>query len=141
MTLIVVFLSSILIFSVFSTGNSLSLNYYDKTCPHAESIITNAVKTATSKDKTVPAALLRLHFHDCFVRVTLQSITYPPKLFIFLIIYFNSSCFFFFVFFSFIRAVMPPCCYTQKGTTKQKKMGHLMFPCMHCMSLTMQRKN
>ncbi|GMY12286.1 peroxidase 64-like [Fagus crenata] len=68
MTLIVVFLSSILIFSVFSTGNSLSLNYYDKTCPHAESIITNAVKTATSKDKTVPAALLRLHFHDCFVR-------------------------------------------------------------------------
>ncbi|KAK6151836.1 hypothetical protein DH2020_014471 [Rehmannia glutinosa] len=33
-----------------------------------ESIVTNVVKEAVSKDKTVPAALLRLHFHDCFIR-------------------------------------------------------------------------
>ncbi|KAA8547544.1 hypothetical protein F0562_003973 [Nyssa sinensis] len=55
--------------SMISTpGNSLSLNYYDQTCPNAESIITNAVNEATKTDKTVPAALLRMHFHDCFIR-------------------------------------------------------------------------
>ncbi|KAJ0096427.1 hypothetical protein Patl1_29159 [Pistacia atlantica] len=65
----VAFLSSLLILSVvFSPGNALSLNYYDKTCPTAESIVTNTVKTATSRDITVPAALLRMHFHDCFIR-------------------------------------------------------------------------
>ncbi|XP_059439937.1 peroxidase 64-like [Corylus avellana] len=68
MASIVAILSSVLIFSAFSLGSSLSLNYYDKTCPHAESIIANAVKNAVSKDKTVPAALLRMHFHDCFIR-------------------------------------------------------------------------
>lgn len=74
MALNVAFLSSLFVLSVFSSpGNALSLNYYDKTCPIAESIVTNTVKTATSKDKTVPAALLRMHFHDCFIRV-LKSI-------------------------------------------------------------------
>ncbi|XP_062144894.1 peroxidase 64-like [Alnus glutinosa] len=68
MASIVAILSSVLIFSAFSPGSSLSLNYYEKTCPHAESIITYAVKNAASKDKTVPAALLRMHFHDCFIR-------------------------------------------------------------------------
>ncbi|KAA8547543.1 hypothetical protein F0562_003972 [Nyssa sinensis] len=69
MAVIVAFLSSLLILSVISTpGNSLSLNYYDQTCPNAESIITNAVNEATQTDKTVPAALLRMHFHDCFIR-------------------------------------------------------------------------
>lgn len=93
------FLSSVLIFSVFSPVNSLSYNYYEKTCPHAESIIAFAVKTATLKDKTVPAALLRLHFHDCFIRVSILQaflITYPhiiTCLFCFMIICFHSSFF------------------------------------------------
>ncbi|CAN1315138.1 Peroxidase 64 [Linum perenne] len=51
-----------------STIVSLGLNYYDKTCPNLESIVTNAVKKAMSNDRTVPAALLRMHFHDCFIR-------------------------------------------------------------------------
>ncbi|CAM8979316.1 unnamed protein product [Rhodiola kirilowii] len=49
-------------------ANALSSNYYDRTCPKAESAVTHAVKNAMSNDKTVPAALLRMHFHDCFVR-------------------------------------------------------------------------
>lgn len=61
--------SSILVLSFVSPIYSLSSNYYDKTCPNAELIIANAVKSAAMKDKTVPAALLRMHFHDCFVRV------------------------------------------------------------------------
>ncbi|KAF9611755.1 hypothetical protein IFM89_034938 [Coptis chinensis] len=57
-----------LIFSVYSLGDALSLNYYDKSCPQAEVAITKAVKKAIANDKTVSAALLRIHFHDCFVR-------------------------------------------------------------------------
>ncbi|XP_027104687.2 peroxidase 64-like isoform X1 [Coffea arabica] len=47
---------------------ALSTNYYDHTCPEVESIITRVVKKAMMNDKTVPAALLRMHFHDCFIR-------------------------------------------------------------------------
>ncbi|XP_058090826.1 peroxidase 64-like [Magnolia sinica] len=57
-----------LIFSISSLGDALSLNYYDQTCPQAESTITNVVKKAINSDKKVPAALLRMHFHDCFIR-------------------------------------------------------------------------
>ncbi|KAM1047607.1 hypothetical protein TB2_026426 [Malus domestica] len=64
------FLSSIfIILSVFSAvTNALSSNYYDKSCPNVDQIVSNAVKQATSNDRTVPAALLRMHFHDCFIR-------------------------------------------------------------------------
>ncbi|KVI04674.1 heme peroxidase, partial [Cynara cardunculus var. scolymus] len=48
--------------------NALSSNYYDQTCPQAESAITSVVKKAMLNDRTVPAALLRMHFHDCFIR-------------------------------------------------------------------------
>lgn len=68
MDVTVTLLSSLIIFSISSTGNGLSSNYYDQTCPDAESIVTNAVKKAMMKDQTVPAALLRMHFHDCFIR-------------------------------------------------------------------------
>ncbi|CAN8276955.1 unnamed protein product [Cochlearia groenlandica] len=57
-----------IILSVFFYVDSLSPNYYDHTCPQADHIVTNAVKKAMSNDKTVPAALLRMHFHDCFIR-------------------------------------------------------------------------
>ncbi|XP_021284676.1 peroxidase 64 [Herrania umbratica] len=58
----------ILMFSVSSPVRALSSNYYDHTCPQLESIVTSAVKKAMSNDRTVPAALLRMHFHDCFIR-------------------------------------------------------------------------
>ncbi|WMV16587.1 hypothetical protein MTR67_009972 [Solanum verrucosum] len=61
--------SSLLIFSlIYSQGNALSSNYYENTCPQVEDIVTQVVTEATKKDKTVPAALLRMHFHDCFIR-------------------------------------------------------------------------
>ncbi|KAG9135771.1 hypothetical protein Leryth_002498 [Lithospermum erythrorhizon] len=58
---------ALFMFSTYQT-NALSSNYYDKTCPDAEYAITKIVRDATKKDSTVPAALLRLHFHDCFIR-------------------------------------------------------------------------
>lgn len=69
--LLALFFSSILIFSIISPGNALSLNYYKETCPDVDSIVRDAVKKAAMKDKTVPAALLRMHFHDCFIRVSI----------------------------------------------------------------------
>lgn len=63
------FLISILIVSVFSLGHALSSNYYEKACPGVDFIVTNVVKNEVAKDKAVPAALLRMHFHDCFIRV------------------------------------------------------------------------
>lgn len=51
-------------------ANALSSNYYDQTCPNVVSAVSHVVKKAMQNDKTVPAALLRMHFHDCFVRVS-----------------------------------------------------------------------
>ncbi|KAK1403091.1 Peroxidase [Heracleum sosnowskyi] len=61
-------LCSLLVLFFSYRGYALGLNYYDKTCPNVESIIATAMKNAVAKDKTVPAALLRMHFHDCFIR-------------------------------------------------------------------------
>ncbi|KAL5557511.1 hypothetical protein UlMin_039747 [Ulmus minor] len=64
----VAFLISLLVFSLVSPSTALDWNYYAKTCPNVEEIVTNAVKRATSRDQTIPATLLRMHFHDCFIR-------------------------------------------------------------------------
>jgi peroxidase len=59
----------LVIFQMSSSVSALSSNYYEQTCPKLESAVTNAVKKAMMNDKTVPAALLRMQFHDCFIRV------------------------------------------------------------------------
>ncbi|EOX90768.1 Peroxidase 64 [Theobroma cacao] len=68
MALIVALLSSLIVLSASSPADALSLNHYEKTCPDVESIVSKAVQSETRKDKTIPAALLRMHFHDCFIR-------------------------------------------------------------------------
>ncbi|KAJ0964057.1 hypothetical protein J5N97_029179 [Dioscorea zingiberensis] len=62
------FLIIIFFFNGFHLSYALSSHYYSKTCPKAEEAVTKAVKKAMSNDQTVPAALLRMHFHDCFIR-------------------------------------------------------------------------
>ncbi|XP_052187453.1 peroxidase 66 [Diospyros lotus] len=46
----------------------LDAHYYDQTCPHAETTVYEAVRNATMHDAKVPARILRMFFHDCFVR-------------------------------------------------------------------------
>ncbi|KZV20818.1 peroxidase 43, partial [Dorcoceras hygrometricum] len=46
----------------------LQVGFYASTCPDAEAIVTGIVRAAFSSDQTTAPALLRLHFHDCFVQ-------------------------------------------------------------------------
>lgn len=45
----------------------MSPYYYDKSCPKAMKIIAKVVKEAVHKEQRKAGALIRLHFHDCFV--------------------------------------------------------------------------
>jgi peroxidase len=51
----------------------LSIGYYSKSCPKAESIINKHVTKWVEEDRTLAASLLRLHFHDCAVHVRIPS--------------------------------------------------------------------
>lgn len=47
----------------------LSFGHYQKTCPNAEAIISQKVAAWVKKDPTLAPAIIRLHFHDCAIRV------------------------------------------------------------------------
>ena len=53
------------------TKNGLQVGFYNTNCPQAEMIVGKTVAKYFLDDNSVPAALLRMHFHDCFVRVSL----------------------------------------------------------------------
>ncbi|EPS61631.1 hypothetical protein M569_13163, partial [Genlisea aurea] len=46
----------------------LSVNYYQQSCPNVRSIVSQQVNQIIAADSTMVPALVRLHFHDCFVR-------------------------------------------------------------------------
>ncbi|XBI19460.1 hypothetical protein VPH35_060979 [Triticum aestivum] len=50
------------------SGSGLSYGYYNTRCPTAEKIIKDAVKKAVDENPGIGAGLIRLFFHDCFVR-------------------------------------------------------------------------
>lgn len=56
----------------FSVGE-LEVGFYSTSCPNAEEIVRWVVTEAANSDSTIPAALLRLHYHDCIVRVLRSS--------------------------------------------------------------------
>ncbi|KAK8655750.1 hypothetical protein V6N13_108317 [Hibiscus sabdariffa] len=64
------FLQLVFVLLVSNIGNAkgLRIGYYHKTCPSAESIIQKATYRVISRAPTLAAPLLRMHFHDCFVR-------------------------------------------------------------------------
>lgn len=49
-------------------AKGLSFDFYKKSCPKAESIVKDFLRKAIKKDVGLAAALIRLHFHDCFVQ-------------------------------------------------------------------------
>ncbi|GAA0146789.1 peroxidase [Lithospermum erythrorhizon] len=54
------------IFASFGV-NGLSMNYYLMSCPLVEGVVTDTMNRALESDPTLAAAILRMHFHDCFV--------------------------------------------------------------------------
>jgi peroxidase len=49
----------------------LTPDFYDKVCPQALPIIRKITKQAIRREPRMGASLLRMHFHDCFVNVSL----------------------------------------------------------------------
>lgn len=52
-------------------GGSFGLfpEFYQYSCPQADDIVMSVLRKAIARDSRIPASLLRLHFHDCFVQV------------------------------------------------------------------------
>jgi peroxidase len=63
-------------------GNSpaeaqLEVTYYSKTCPNVEVIVREEMEKIISAAPSLAGPLIRLHFHDCFVRVSLSVFSIP----------------------------------------------------------------
>lgn len=59
----------LLFITVQRSEAALSAHYYDQTCPQVEKIVAETVLNASKYDPKSPARLLRMFFHDCFIRV------------------------------------------------------------------------
>ncbi|KAL5547045.1 hypothetical protein UlMin_006732, partial [Ulmus minor] len=61
---------SLFIFALLTSliGADLQVGFYNGSCPQAENIIRQFVQERFATDSSITAALLRMHFHDCFVR-------------------------------------------------------------------------
>ncbi|PON71499.1 Plant peroxidase [Parasponia andersonii] len=49
-------------------GGYLYPQFYDHSCPKAQEIVKSVVAKAVAREARIAASLLRLHFHDCFVK-------------------------------------------------------------------------
>ena len=54
---------------LLETNPGLAYNFYQKSCPSVDSIVRSVTWAQVAANPALPARLLRLHFHDCFVKV------------------------------------------------------------------------
>ncbi|KAJ6676163.1 PEROXIDASE 25-RELATED [Salix viminalis] len=62
------FAISFLLILIWPSKAVLNDHYYDQACPQAGKIIFETVRNASMHDPKVPARVLRMFFHDCFIR-------------------------------------------------------------------------
>ncbi|CAI8591467.1 unnamed protein product [Vicia faba] len=79
-----VFVSLLFLFLIDGSKGQLKMDFYSDTCFLAELIVNDVVREAALSDPTVPAGLLRLHFHDCFVEgcdgsILIDNVTEPER--------------------------------------------------------------
>ncbi|KAK1274565.1 Peroxidase 44 [Acorus gramineus] len=69
-SLVFVFLFFFFFFFFFSplVFADLQVGFYNSSCPQAESIVQSVIQRGFNSDASITAALLRMYFHDCFVR-------------------------------------------------------------------------
>ena len=61
-----------LFLGLFTISNAqLKVGYYSKSCPNAEAIVKKEMDQVMYVAPSLGGPLVRMHFHDCFVRVSL----------------------------------------------------------------------
>jgi hypothetical protein len=61
--------------AAYGGHHHLSVSYYDKSCPSAQSIVQAVMASRVAADQAIAPAVLRLFFHDCFVNVRRPNFT------------------------------------------------------------------
>ncbi|RRT74854.1 hypothetical protein B296_00021730 [Ensete ventricosum] len=70
-------IASLLCLTVAPTGGALQVGFYKGKCNRTdvEATVKSIVAARFARDRTIVPALLRLHFHDCFVRVRMLQVS------------------------------------------------------------------
>ncbi|KAJ9687112.1 hypothetical protein PVL29_015818 [Vitis rotundifolia] len=68
LTTIWLFLLLIAMAAALAQGHGTRVGFYSYTCPEVESIVKETVTAHFNSNPTIAPGLLRMHFHDCFVR-------------------------------------------------------------------------
>ncbi|KAG6507212.1 peroxidase 5-like [Zingiber officinale] len=68
MAAVKIYCLALCLMSTAVAANPLRVGFYAQTCPRAETLVRQALNDALRSDAGIGADLLRMHFHDCFVR-------------------------------------------------------------------------
>ena len=67
---VIVAVAATILMGMFESSDAqLQMNFYAKSCPNAEKIISDHIQKHIHNGPSLAAPLIRMHFHDCFVRV------------------------------------------------------------------------